>query len=122
MRIKMRLKEWVPGSLFTWHDELNIPQILLVTPNDILDFNILENGEVELITTISDFCPIYQLEQIEKTFEPIYKYETTITMDKPKGMWTKEKRKYKCNHCFNKVKKPTNFCPNCGRDMRESQI
>lgn len=122
MRIKMHLKDGQLDSMFTWYNEFGVIQLLIVTPADILEFDITDKGEVELITTISDYRPAYDISEIEEVFEPIYKYETTIKIDRPRSEWVREGIKYKCAHCKNTVRKPTDFCPNCGRDMRESQI
>ena len=68
-----------------------------------------------------------KLEQIvrDQVIEPIKNGELVIKEERPTGEWItayseKKKKVNKCRVCgFISIQGKTNFCPNCGADMRE---
>ena len=62
----------------------------------------------------------YMLYEIADTIEDVIDNAPTVE-ERPQGEWEKIGEiglAYKCNKCGEVSVIPTNFCPNCGADMR----
>lgn len=60
----------------------------------------------------------------DKIVDGIYKIPAaTQRADRPKGKWARvldiHHERYWCSECMGIADKRSNFCPNCGADMRE---
>ena len=84
---------------------LNAPAVDLVSPT--IKVNIPEEATQKLI------------EELQKPHLPIILPEPEVTFERPQGEWILDSLGAYCSECGTHPDYSSNYCPNCGADMRK---
>ena len=103
----------------TREEAIKILQPVISCSSDYMDY--LDKEDVEAIRTLAGERPrVIPVATIklgdEKTLKLV---KEAVDRARPRGEWSTLEYGYKCSACTAAFYTHSNFCPNCGADMRE---